>query len=350
MTETQPTPDPKPDRTPDSKPAPTPPPAAKPPASSPAAPKPPSATPASGTPASGTPASAPPPSAPPRHSPAVVLTLLGFILLAGGLAWLWTAQRRLAGTLDPDRVVALEAEVQGLGARLARLENRPAPDLGKLEARVAALESRSPPGLGKLEARVAALEQRAAGPVAPASPSPAVESQIAELQHRLAQAEQAQAGTAARASRLARLQAAAAALDAGQPLGELPGAPPALARFATSKPPTEAALRLAFDGAAARAAEASKPATEADSMAERMWLQIRSLVTVREGDRVLSGAPASYILGQARAQLAAGNLAGAVDAVDHLDKAAAAAMADWRARAQALLDARAALTKLMAAG
>lgn len=324
MTETQPTPDPKPEATP-AKPAP--PAAAK-------APEP--AKPAS------------PPPTPPRHTPATVLTILGFILLAGGLAWVWTAEQRLAAGLDPDRVAALEAQLQGLSARLSRLETRPAPDLGKLEARIAALESRPGIDLKPLEARVAALEQRPATPSAAASP--ALEAQLAALQQRLAQAEQAQAGTAARATRLARLQAAAAALRAGQPLGDLPGAPPALARFAKAPPPTEAALRLGFDAAAARAAAASRPDTAALPLTQRMWLQIRSLVTVREGDRVLSGAPASVVLGQAREQLTAGNLAGAVAALAHLDPSAAAAMAGWTAQAQALLDARAALATLMAAG
>jgi hypothetical protein len=88
--------------------------------------------------------------------------------------------------------------------------------------------------------------------------------------------------------------------------------------------------------------------TEADSLAEKMWLQIRSMVTVRDGDRVLSGAPASYVLGAAREKLSAGDLAGAVAAVERLDRAAAAAMADWHDRARGLLEARAALAKLAA--
>ena len=126
----------------------------------------------------------------------------------------------------------------------------------------------------------------------------------------------------------------------------MPGAPPALVRFATEKPPTEGALRLEFAAAARRAADASKPQASNGSLAERMWTRIASLVTVREGNRVLVGAPASTVLDAARERLDAGDLAGAVAALDALDPGAAAAMADWRARAQSLLDARDALAKL----
>src|SRR4029077_17554246 len=98
------------------------------------------------------------------------------------------------------------------------------------------------------------------------------------------------------------------ALAMGQPLGTWPGAPPALARFATEKPPTEAELRLAFPAAARRAAEASKPRTESASLAQRMCMHIASMVTVREGDRVILGAPASVVLAAARERLDAGDL------------------------------------------
>jgi len=77
-----------------------------------------------------------------------------------------------------------------------------------------------------------------------------------------------------------------------------------------------------------------------------MWAEIASLVTVRAGDRVVVGAPASVVLDAARERVEAGDLAGAVAALDALDPAAAAVMADWKASVQSLLDARAALAKL----
>jgi hypothetical protein len=58
------------------------------------------------------------------------------------------------------------------------------------------------------------------------------------------------------------------------------------------------------------------------------------------------GAPAAVVLGTARDRLEAGDLAGAVAALDGLDGPAAQAMAPWRAHAQSLLDARAALAAM----
>ena len=69
-------------------------------------------------------------------------------------------------------------------------------------------------------------------------------------------------------------------------------------------------------------------------------------MTLRQGDNVLIGTPAARVVEQARAKLEAGDLAGAVAALDELDPAAARAIAGWRAEAQSLLDARAALAEL----
>jgi hypothetical protein len=77
-----------------------------------------------------------------------------------------------------------------------------------------------------------------------------------------------------------------------------------------------------------------------------MWRKAQTLVTVRQGDTVLVGAPAAVTLNAARGKLDAGDLAGAVAALSALDGPAAKAMAGWRSDAQALLDARAALTSL----
>jgi hypothetical protein len=119
-----------------------------------------------------------------------------------------------------------------------------------------------------------------------------------------------------------------------------------LQRFASEKPPTDAELRLTFPAAANRATEASRPPVGSQSMTDRMWQRFAALVTVRSGDRVIIGAPAGPVLDAAREHLDAGDLAGAVAALAALDPGAAQAMADWRARAQSLLDARAALASL----
>ena len=71
-------------------------------------------------------------------------------------------------------------------------------------------------------------------------------------------------------------------------------------------------------------------------------------MTVRQGDRVLVGDSAAGVLARARNALDAGDLAGAVAAVSTLSGPPAAAMAGWRADAQAVLDARAGLAAMAA--
>jgi hypothetical protein len=326
-----------------------------------------------------------------------VLSALGFVLLVGGLAWTWNQQQMLrrqvaeqasTAALDPARLATLgqrlsaleqrpaapAADVGALESRLSALEQRPAApaaDVGALESRLSALEQRpAAPAvdLGALESRLSALEQRPAAPAVDLGPlesrlsaleqrpppvapdlSGAVASltdRLATLEKRLTQSEQAETGVAARAARTARLQAASAALEAGQPLGELPDAPAALTRFASARPPTEAALRLSFPEAAKRAEAASLPSTQGQSLARRMWQRAQALITVRQGNKVVIGAPAATVLASAHERLEAGDLAGAVAALGQLDGPAAQAMAAWREQAQALLDARAALTQM----
>ena len=50
-----------------------------------------------------------------------------------------------------------------------------------------------------------------------------------------------------------------------------------------------------------------------------MWQQVQTLVDHPQGDKVLVGVPASGVLAQAQARLDAGDLAGAVAALDQLD-------------------------------
>ncbi len=324
---------------------------------------------------------------PERRSAVPVLTALGMLVLLVGLVWVWRqdvgVQQRLeaveaaargAPSVDPAQIAALQSGQDALRKELASLAARPAPkpvDLGPIEQRLTAIEQRptpKPADLGPIEQRLSALEQRPAPPPPPdlkplearvaalenkpavKPEDPALDAKIASLSaaqkttQQQAEAAAAAAGeSAARAQRLARVQQAEAALRAGKPLGALPDAPPALARFATVAPPTEASLRLSFPQAAKAAAAASQPSTKDLSFAQRMWQRAQTLVTVREGDRVVVGAPASATLAAARARLDAGDLAGAVAALDRLDPAAARAMAPWREQAQALLDARAAL-------
>jgi hypothetical protein len=271
------------------------------------------------------------------------------------------------------------------------LEQRKPPDLGPLEARIAALEQRPalPPeaatkaDLASFSSRVDAIATRQDQLAAReqgletnfANKLDGMDAQLAKfgrdlavltdfgnrldasdkrleaIDKRLATVEQEASKVTAladKAGRIGRIQAAQVALDTGQPLGELPGAPESLARFAKTRPPTEAALRLSFPAAARTAEAASKPSAEGKPFLDRVWLRAQDLLTVREGDRVIVGDPAAGILARARQALNAGDLAGAVAALDALQGPAAQAMADWKAQAQDLLDARAALAAMAA--
>jgi hypothetical protein len=318
------------------------------------------------------------PSAPPQMSsarpardPLPWLLGLGFLVLAGAIGFVWWSA--------PQPPSQPPAGLQALQDRVARLEQRPvappvgapaeAVDLGPLTARVAALERRATPDLAPLEGRVAAVEKQAADNSQFAARLDALSSRVDALsgrdqnaqgdiarrldadEARLATLEHATAqmtDMAEHAARLARIQAAETALAAGQPLGELPAAPPAVARFAAAKPPTEASLRLAYPQAERAALATSRSDTGESTFLSRVLAHAEDLVTVRQGDRVLVGDPAAGVLARAHAALDAGDLAGAVAAVSSLSGPSGAAMAVWLADAKALLQARAGLADMAA--
>ena len=150
---------------------------------------------------------------------------------------------------------------------------------------------------------------------------------------------------------VAKAQAARAALDAGQPLGDIPAAPPALSRFAHDTPPTEAGLRLSFDAAAAAARRAADPAFTGDQqLLGRAWARAQQSATAQQGDQAAAGNPVAGVLAAAREKLDASDLPGALKALDSLPDPAKAAMADWIARAQSLVDARRAIAAMAAKG
>ncbi len=339
----------------------------------------------------------PPPEPPPRRprerNLVPWLYVLGFIVLALALIWIW--QNPIPGSQPPaPDLTPVERQLAALQAKVAALEQRPVPqqpNLAPLEQRIAALEQRPapaappPPDLTPIEQQIAALKAQAAKPApAPdlgpinqrldaldkqsgqlhdlAAQQQTLAKQVQDLQSGLKNEQDAIAGklqavtqqaasasaAADKASRLVRVVAARLALAAGEPLGPIPDAPPALARFAQTKPPTEAGLRLAFPDAAKGAFAASQPDTEGKPFGERLWQRAQSLVTVRQGDRVIVGNPAAGILAEAQTRLNAGDLAGAVAAVSTLSGPPAQAMASWLDQAKALLAARAALDAMAA--
>lgn len=297
------------------------------------------------------------------------------------------AQRRLDAAQQQAQTAQQQAQsaqqqAEALQQRVDALEKRPVPvepDLGPLEARIAALEKRVeqpaplPPEVANLGPRLDALstrleqlaareeqlatqeqqlathEQQLAGQVQ--DNEAAVGKRLETIEGRIGTIEQQAgqlSGLADRAGRVARIQAAEAALDAGLPIGNLPDAPPALARFATVAPPTVASLRLAFPAAAQAAEAAAGPETGRTSFWQGVRRRVESLVTVRRGDQVIVGNPAEGTIARAARALDAGDLAGAVAAISQLQGAPAQAFAAWREQAEALLDARRALAALAA--
>ena len=283
---------------------------------------PPDATPPDPTPTDPAPAAPSPPR--PTHSPRsalAVFTAAGFLLTTAGGFYIWSVVAGLdrpEPMIDPTRITALEIQVRALQQRLTTLEQRPT---------TPSIDMRP------LEARLAALEQRQIAPAALPPPAPIFD--IAPIEARLAAAE-----------RVARLQSATMALEAGLPLGAIPGAPPALARFATVAPPTLATLRASYPAAARAAQAASRPAEPAADWSERMRQSLAGLVTIRQGNVVLLGAPAAVILAEAQARLDTGDLGASLTVLDALDPGAATSLAPWRAETAALLAARAGLAAM----
>ncbi len=272
------------------------------------------------------------------------------------------------------RIAALEArptatpeQVQQLGNQVISLA-RQTPDLQPVKDRLDALEKRPTVDPAALDKRIGDLGSQQKQLDGQQKQLDEQEKQTASQVQQLIQADKDQSAkldaldgqtkrTADQLSSLAqksqlatRLQGAAAALAAGNKLGDIPGAPPALARFAAEAPPTEASLRAAFDSYAAQAQQASTPGTTAqDNFAERMWTRAQGAVTVRQGEHVLVGDPIAGVIAHARETLDTGDLGGAVKALDGLTGPAATAMRPWVEKARSLLDARGAIAS-MAAG
>ena len=224
------------------------------------------------------------------------------------------------------QLATLSGRIDGIAARQDQLGTQEQADLGKVGAQITAADQ-------KTTAQLAAMEQKVAAAVAAGSAVAARADKAGTDVAALTQNE----------TRTARLQAASVALAAGRPLGDVPGAPPALAQFASKPPPTEASLRLSYGAAANAALEAGQPAKDGTPFWSRVWSRAQSGLVVRQGDRVLVGDVVTGVVEHARHLLDAGDLAGAVSELNGLAGPAAAAMAPWRAQAQSLLDARAAL-------
>ena len=237
---------------------------------------------------------------------------------------------------------ALQAQQQvaDLGGKTNSALTQQKSTLDALEQRLTKLEqaeqsdqsnaaTQSSAQIGALDARVGKLEQS---------------------EGHLEQSEGQLQGAAKDATLAVKFEAAQTALAAGKPLGDLPGAPPALQRFATVAPPTENGLREKFNEVAATILAESRPEEAHTTFFSRALARMEQSVTVRQGDHVIVGDPAAGVVSRAQAALNAGDLAGAVNALSALTGRAADAAKPWREQAQALIAARAALLSMAAHG
>ena len=266
----------------------------------------------------------------------------------------------------------LPKRVDDLTSRIEALANRPAPasastapapadpgpataalaqSVAELNQRTArAIESQKEAAAQALDAQKAELAQALEGQKAALTQLSMRLDQLAPRLNTLEQGIGRAKGSEADTTRLARIQAALAALQAGKPLGDIPGAPPALAQFASAAPPSEAKLRESFPVLAERARRVSQPDLKGRTIWQRALTRLQSAVTVRQGPDVLVGDPAAGILDDAGAKVQSGDLAGAVGVLHHLTGPAAAAMQGWMNDVGSLLAARAALADLAARG
>ena len=289
---------------------------------------------------------------------------LGFLILAAAILYLWqypsvpaetAADISASRTIDQRlsdihaHVTHLEQKQSATDSRLSRLEQQKSSDLQAIKTKLNAFDGRIA-DQKQLASRVDAISGRIeslSGRDQTALDK--MKQQLDTMTSKIAALESNAANVTAvrkRLNRIASLQEASLALASGRPLGDLPDAPQALARFAHTAAPTEAQLRINFRSAEQAALAAKKP-DEADApFVDRVWNRAQGLITVRRGDEVVVGDPTATILTHAETALNAGDIAGAVNRVETLNGQPARAMAKWLTDAKALLGARSALADM----
>ena len=166
-----------------------------------------------------------------RRSVWPVFFCRGFVILAGGEGYLWKLHQAQAG--QATQLAVLQAEVADL--RLLAAKTAPPAESVTTQAELSVK-------FATLAAQVNAVQAQVA----------ADHGTLSTLQENSADLTK----LTARIALLNALETARMALEAGQPLGNIPDAPPPWRNSPMRPPPTEAQLRLTFP-AAAQAAEAA---------------------------------------------------------------------------------------------
>jgi hypothetical protein len=252
------------------------------------------------------------------------LAVVGFLILAGGEAYLY----QLHQATPP----VAAAQIAGLQSQLSAVQNQVTAAIPAVNSQAA--QATLQEKFISLDAQVQAMQAAQATDHGTLAQLAANNVDLTKLTSKI--------------ETLNRLETVRMALESGQPLGDIPNAPPALAKYATTPPPTEAQLVLTYPAAAKAANDASVArADKGNDMLTGALARVESLVTISKGDQVLVGAPAAAITAKAQSQLDAGDLAGAVATLTNgLSTQTQAAMGDWLPQAKSLLAARNAIIAL----
>lgn len=281
-------------------------------------------------------------------------------IIAGGLGFM-ASEYDVFGNADADITTKLRGDLNAQQERIAALEQVEAPtvDLSPIEDQ-----------LSEIETRIAALEERPAVVVPEGVDGDAVAAYAAELsalkeaavaqrseiEALIANAKSVEEATAD-AARTANSQAAIAkivsALDAGQPFADavatlqgldLGDIDPALINPSAEGVATLSTLQSDFPDQARAALAAARAAGTEEGQQGIGGFLTRSLgvrsVAPREGD------DPDAVLSRAEAAIKSGNLATTLTELDTLPEDAQAVIADWRAAADARVEARAAADAL----
>lgn len=261
----------------------------------------------------------------PRRSAWPYWLAAGFIILAGGEGYLFVQQQ--AHQADKTDLAVLQVEVSDLRANAAKTS--PLADLLTAQAQLAQKQA-------TLTAQLNAVQGQVTTDHATLTALQMNAQEIGQLTARMAL--------------LNTLATARMALNAGQPLGTIPHAAPALAIFANTAPPTLLQLKEAFPDAARHAEAMSLAEANQSNLWARVKLQLEGLITITDGSHVVFGPPAAAALNRMRVALSNDDLASALDAAKTLSPATQAAMASWLIPAQQLQAARQALLTMARQG
>ena len=267
----------------------------------------------------------PTPAPKPRRRIWLLWFAAGFVILAGGEVYLFVQQQ--AHEADKTTLAVLQTQVADM--RAAAAQTSPVADLINTQAQMAQKQA-------MLAAQVNAMQGQMAQDHGALAAMQASTQDIGKLTQRMAQ--------------LNALAAANMALAAGQPLGVVANAPPALTVFTDTAPPTMAQLRESFPTAARNAEAASLSSNGRAGFWAKVKLRLEGLVTISNGTHVIFGPPAAAALNQMQAALANDDLAATVAAGDTLSPPTQAAMASWLTPARQLLAARQALAGMARQG